>query len=75
MIITALKFQIIINKKKKKQRNVKQQQKPNNQTLEEYIYSQQLIGDYQTGSTSPYKSLRKKSNTETGKRSEQSIQK
>ena len=46
MIITALKFQIIINKKKKKQRNVKQQQKPNNQTLEEYIYSQQLIGDY-----------------------------
>lgn len=45
MTITALKFQIIINKKK--QRNVKQQQqKPNNRTLEEYIYSQQLIGDY-----------------------------
>lgn len=33
--------------KQKKQRNVKQQQqKPNNRTLEEYIYSQQLIGDY-----------------------------
>lgn len=61
--------------KQKKQRNVKQQQqKPNNRTLEEYIYSttnRRLLDR-------KYKFLQiieRKSNIKTSKRSEQSIQK